>query len=85
MFKSHSDLAGSFHFFISGLTLEPVASALGSRGLGEVDSHIHLFLTSCPLGCRHQASFSGALHVHFHFGVFSGGSWGNSPQVRGYW
>ena len=46
MFKSHTDLAGSFHFVISGMTLEPAASALGSRGLGEVDSDLHIVQTS---------------------------------------
>ena len=46
MFKSHAHLARSFHLVISGLTLEPVASALGSLRLGEVDSDLHLVLTS---------------------------------------
>ena len=46
MFKSREHLPGSFHLVIWGLSLEPIASALGSKDLGEVDSDLHLVLTS---------------------------------------
>ena len=46
MLLPHSDLAGSLHIVFSALNGEPAASALGSRGHGEVISDLHLVLTS---------------------------------------
>ena len=74
----HSYLAGSF------TTGEPHAFALGSRGLGEVDSDLYLVVTSWPPGLRPQAYFSGAL-VHFHVQVLWGGRgpWATALRSRG--
>ena len=63
----------------------PQASALWSRGLGEVDIELYLVQTSWLPELRPYASFSGALLVHFHVQVLLGGSWGHSPQVKGDW
>ena len=46
MFVPHSDLAGSLHSVILGLSGDHAASALGSGGHGEVVSDLHLVRTS---------------------------------------
>ena len=69
-----------------GPTGKPQAFALGSRGLGEVDSGLYLVLISWLLGLRRQAAFSGALLVHFHVQVLSGtglGVLGPLPSGQG--
>ena len=68
---SFSDLAESFHFVISGLMWEPVASALGSGVL------VRLTVTTWfwPLGLwghRPQASFSGPSMSIFTLGSCRG-------------
>ena len=70
------------HLIMFGLFGEPQSSALGSRGLDEVDSDLCLVLSSLLLGLKPQAPFTWAL-VHFHFQVLSGGSWATARGSRG--
>ena len=54
------------HFVILSSAGEAQLFALGSGGLGEIDSDLFLVLNPRPLVLKPQASFSGALFVHFH-------------------